>query len=506
MRAGFRLSGPAFGFRTKGNLNLRVSMARIRIPVMVVLFTTAAVVEAVRVSALSAIANSDMWWHLTSGAWMLQHHALPRTGVFSQLAGYSWIAASWAYDLLLAFAFRLLGLRSIPMFLMVFKSALAVVTFLLAGGLRRNFWPAVVLSAIAQYVLGGIQPGPAYFSILFFAFELLLLLESRRTQRVRMLFWLPALFLLWANLDIQFVDGIGLLLLFLAVLAAEEYLFSRSGSLALQDVTKIACVSVGCTLITPYFYRPYGVFFTTTFSSANLYLPDFLAPGFRQAEDYVLLLLAMTAFLALGLRRSRDAFAIALMAACIAVSFYSQRNVWLVTIAAVGVIGQALELPEASETARKERRRPEVRVALAVSLVVAAIAASIVIPRNQEALMAKLGQSYPVAACDSIRRQQLAQPLFNAYEWGGFLTWYLPQYPVAIDGRSDLYGADVITEYSRMMNADIPYTEYAAVAGAQTILLPKRAIMAGALSSLPIFRIAYSDDVAIVLSRSNGDE
>ena len=481
-------------------------MARIRIPVMVVLFTAAALVEAVRVSALSAIANSDLWWHLSSGAWMLQNHALPRTGVFSQVAGDSWIAASWAYDLLLALGFRVLGLRSIPMLLMIFKIGLGVVTFLLAGGLRRNFWPAVALSAIAQYVLRGLQPGPGYCSILFFALALLLLLECRRMQRPRLLFWLPPMYLLWANLDVQFVDGIGLLLLFLAVVAGEKYLLSDSGSLALKDVTKIAGLSVACTLITPYFYRPYGVFFATTFNSANVYLPDFHAPGFRQPEDYVLLLLAMTAFLALGLRRSRDAFAIALMAAGIAVSFYSQRNLWLVAMAAVGVLGRTLELPAASEPAEKNRWRPETGVALAVSLVVALIAAWILIPRNHEALMAKVRQSYPVAACDSIRQQRLAQPLFNAYEWGGFVTWYLPQYPVAIDGRSDLYGAEVITEYSRMMNAEVPYTEYAAVKDAQTILLPKQAIMAGALSSLPTFKVAYSDEVAVVLSRKAGDE
>jgi len=56
------------------------------------------------------------------------------------------------------------------------------------------------------------------------------------------------------------------------------------------------------------------------------------------------------------------------------------------------------------------------------------------------------------------------------------------------------------------MNAEVPYTQYAAVSGAQTILLPKRAIMAGALSSVPIFKVAYSDDVAVVLSRKVGSE
>ena len=481
-------------------------MGRIRIPVLVVLFTTAAVVEAVRLSALSAIANSDVWWHLSSGTWMLQNHALPRTGLFSQSAGAAWIASSWGYDLLLACGFKLLGLRSIPVLLMILKTALAMATFLLAGGLRRNFWRAVALSAVAQYVLGNVQPGPAYFSILFFAIELLLLFESRRRQRVRILLWLPGLFLLWANLDIQFVGGIGLLLVFLVVLASEQYFFSGGHSLAVRDVAKITGLSVVCTLVTPYFYRGYGVFFGTTFSSANPYLPDFHATGFRQAQDYVLLLLAMTAFLVLGLRRSRDFFAIALLAGCLAASFYSQRNIWLVTIAAVAVIGQARDQPNETETANRLQWKNQVAIAVAVCFAVLAMAAATLIPRSHEALLAKVSQNYPVAACNSIREQHLARPLFNAYEWGGFVTWYLPQYPVAIDGRSDLYGAEVIAEYSKMMNAEVPYTEYGAVSGAQTILLPKRAIMAGALASLPIFKVAYSDDLAVVLKRSAGSE
>ena len=77
---------------------------------------------------------------------------------------------------------------------------------------------------------------------------------------------------------------------------------------------------------------------------------------------------------------------------------------------------------------------------------------------------------------------------------------------MAIDGRTDLYGGDTVAEYSKVMNADVPYTEYPAVAGAQTILLPKNAIMAAGLSSVPIFKVAYSDDVAIVLTRWDANE
>jgi hypothetical protein len=129
----------------------------------------------------------------------------------------------------------------------------------------------------------------------------------------------------------------------------------------------------------------------------------------------------------------------------------------------------------------------------------------VAVPRP-EALLAKAGESYPAAASNYIREHHLPQPLFNAFEWGGFLTWYLPEYPVAIDGRTDLYGDDFIIEYSKVMNAEVRYTDFPALANARTILLPKTAIIGEALSSVPVFKVAYSDDVAVVLTRDTGTE
>ena len=406
-------------------------------------------------------------------------------------------------------SYKLVGLRAIPILLMLCKTVLAAITFLLAGGLRGRFWTAVALSVLAQYLLGAIQASPAYFSILFFGIEIALLLEARRSGEMRPLRGLPFLFLLWANLHVQFVYGVVVLVLFVAAMACEPYVGSPSASsLALGKVAKIVGLSVIATFLTPYLYRPYEVFVATTFSSANRYLPDFHALGFRQPQDYLLLLLAMAAFLALGLRRSRDLFQIALLAGCLALSFYAQRDIWLVALAALAVIGEAITRePAGKPLVSTERRRwtRETLIAATAPIGILVLTAAIRIPSSRAALLAKAGQSYPVAASDYIREHRLPQPLFNAYQWGGFLTWYLPEYPVAIDGRTELYGEDVVTQYSKVMNADERYTEYPALAGAQTILLPKSAIMGEALSSVPIFKVEYSDDVAIVLSRRDAE-
>ena len=491
-----------------------------RIVAMSLLFAAAGVLEARHLTSLSALTNADIWWHLRTGLWILQNHALPHAGLFSQSPDLPWIAASWIYDVKLAIFYKLFGLAAIPIFSISFKVGLAIVTFLLAGGRRGNFWAALIVSAIAQYILAGVPATPRCGSVLLFGVELLLLLDSRHCASLRPLFWLPPLFLVWANLDPYFAYGLALLLLFLAAAAIEKALSSSpphpahtpklaAMNLAPTSLAMIAAASAIATMITPYFYRPWSVFFSTVFSTANPYLPDYRAPGFRQPKDYLLLLFVMSAFLALGMRRSRDTFLIALLAASAALSFHSQRDLWMVVLAASAVLGQTLSAKNQIDSITPKPEDPYLRpifIAAALAIFIVALAAAILIPHRPEALLAKAGQNYPVAAADYIREHRLPQPLFNAFEWGGFLTWYLPEYPVAIDGRIDLYGDDFIAECSKVMSVEARYTDFPAMANAATIILPRSAVMAQALSSLPAYKVAYGDDVATVLVRNTDNE
>jgi hypothetical protein len=480
---------------------------------VVLLLTTAAILEVRQLSSLSSIAGADMWWHLRTGTWILQNHSLPRCGLFSQSAGSRWVDSSWGFDVMVADAYRLLGLRAVPAPLMCFRVALAVLAFSLAAGWRGPLWPVLVLSISAQYVLGGLQSGPAYCSVLLFGVELLLLLDARRTGDVRWLSVLPVLFFFWANLDEQFVIGLGLLLLFLFASVLEDFLaarFPEMRPLVVLSVPRLAAVAALCfvaTLLTPYFVRPYQVFFIRFTSAATPFLPDFHAMNFKQPQDYLLLLLTMAAYVALGRRHSRDIFQIALVVGCTLLSFHAKRDIWLVTLAATAVLGEALRSdttgiaqPRAVAVSPRIFRVSGI-AAIAAGTAAVLLVAVLRIPGDRNALLAKAARTYPVAACNIIRERGLPAPLFNAYEWGGFLQWYLPEYPVALDSRPMLYSDDVIIRYSKVMNADLPYLADPALAGARTILFPRHSLMGEALSNVPAFQVAYSDDVAVVLIR-----
>lgn len=457
--------------------------------------------------SLHSLANPEIWGHLKLGSWILQNRSWPEFGLFSQAEKTPWRDLNWGYDLLVALAYRLLGLRVVPALLMFFRVALAGITFFLAGG-WRNFWGAVALSAIAQYVLAGTGSDAVGVSVIFFGIELLLVLDGRNSGNLRRLYFLPVLFFFWANLDIGFIYGIALYVLFLFALAFEQlgrggnwrWLQKPDAAIPVRSVGIIGIACVLASLLNPAGYHPYSDFFAFQTSAVNSYLPGYAAMSFHRPQDYVLMLLAMTAFLCFGIRRSRDLFQFGLLIGCSALAFHSQRDNWLLALAAVACIGRAIPQRNVEPSAQQtQSRKRQTLIPVAASLLLVGMAFALRMPRQQEALLAKIATRYPVRASDFIRRQKLPAPLFNSYAWGGFLTWYLPGYPVAIDSRRGLYPEQEETDYFKAMKADIPYQAFPPMRLARTLLFQKPGVMGDALRDLPDFHVAYEDEISIVL-------
>jgi len=469
--------------------------------VLVALFAIGAVVEAWQLRSLQSPA---VWGHLRAGVWMIENHAIPRTALFSQSANLPWRDFSWGFDLIAGAMYKVVDLRAIPGLVMGFRVVLAVVLFLSAGGSRGSLWAAEALTAVGLYALSTVGPVSTSASVVLLGVELLVLTEWRRQPDLPVKAVLPVLFLVWANLDIGFVYGIAVLVIFVAsVWVQPRAEGARAGSNGRRLGRIAALVLLGCVVvsgITPYGYASYFAFWRAETSAANPSIPGYAAMGFREVLDFVVLLVGMSAFLGMGLKRSRDVFLLALLGGTAALAFHSERENWVLIVSAITVIGRmaagspgALDLPNA----RRFDRQSIAVAASSLGLVVLAFFA--IIPRDANVLLLKAGKTLPVKACDYIRRSRLPKPIFNSYAWGAFLTWYLPDYPVAIDGRRGLYSEQTESDYFRVMRVDAPYQSFPAMSDARTILLEKSNVVAGGLKNIAGFETAYEDDVAIVL-------
>jgi hypothetical protein len=447
---------------------------------------------------------------------MLENHAIPRSGVFSQYSNLPWNNATWGFDLLLGIAYRIFGLRAIPLLLMGLKTAVAVIIFLLARSARAGLWRAAALSAIAQYVLLGIQPLPYVFSILLLAIELRLLLRSQYFGLVRELYWLPVLFLLWANLHVQFALGLVLLAGFLITQAIERWLRMHRVSwlslsvlpLPMKSLTAIAALCLLATCASPYGYRPLATSFNDSYRDvAFQHFAQMSAMTFRRPEDYILMLLVMMAFLVLGRRRSLDVFQLFLLLGGTGVAFRIARDGWIAVLAAVGVLSTT------SFHARHEREQQSGAASTWKwgAVVFTAIALTIACVRlpDRIVLMSRLRSNFPLVACDFIVSNGLPQPLFHEYAFGSFLTWYLPQYPVIVDSRIGLYSDKILSEYFDVVGGKERLEDHPMIARAGTLLLQRNSAIDKALRNLPAlrdrYRRVYSDDLADVFVPQSAD-
>lgn len=501
---------PSLQTRAEGKRTTLTWLAGVRAVALAVLFTASAFYEAAHFNVMF---NSNVWLHLRTGTWILQSHSVPQKGLFSQYSNLPWSDSSWGYDLGLAILFRLFGLRAVPLLLMMVNVGLSLVTFLLARVGKLNLWTAVCLSAVAQYVIPRSQSLPYVLSIVFFGIELVLLERARRSGSIRELYWLPGLFLMWTNLHALFLSGLLLLAVFLVAIflenvsqrSAPKWLDRQTCSVPLKSVALIFTGSLVITLVNPYTYRVFQVAYGLLYSDVGFqYFAEMHAMSFRRPQDYLLMFLVMAAFLSLGRRRSVNIFELLTLVAGSLVAFRIQREGWLAVLPAMAILSRGFGFGGKDNNAWLEA---DLRWEKPVSALLAAAILAVAAFRmpGQEILMLQAEKGFPVKACAFIRGNNLPQPIFNEYSWGSFLTWYLPEYPVAIDSRTELYGDDLSENYFKLIAGAVRLDTNPKFAAARTLLLQKQSGMVKALTTLPAltsqYRLAYSDDVAAVFIR-----
>ncbi len=108
---------------------------------------------------------------------------------------------------------------------------------------------------------------------------------------------------------------------------------------------------------------------------------------------------------------------------------------------------------------------------------------------------------FPVNAANFVLQNRIPGPLFNNFDWGGFLTWYLPPYPVVIDGRTDLYGEELDQKLLTTLNGEPSYKTDPYLNDAGVVLIRRRDGLSSTLALDPRFRKVYEDQMAVVFVR-----
>ncbi len=486
--------------------------------------------------ALSSLTEFDFWWYLASGERILATRSVPATDPFSYTAqGRPWINHMWASQVLVLELWQAGGRIA----LVVLKGLIVTATFgvVLLTMRRRGVHPILaslvtLVAAWAGWEFWDVRPQIVTYLLL--AVFLYLLREGWET-RPRTLVWLPLLMVPWANLHAGFVTGIaiiGLVGVGTAVpsLAGQER--RRAGWRVLGLATGVGAVTGLASLVNPYGLRavlfPLEVVNTRLFmsSTAEWFSPNFHNPVYRGFE--LMLLLLVPAF-AWG--RGRLGVTDALVGLTFAhLGLSSARHVPLFAVAVAPLLADGLQgavqeawsrRPRAWDLAGRLRRAlpsfwpivtsartPVAVVAFGLLVGVAAGWIGFLDPIANPFLQDLNERRYPQDTIAFIKGEGLPAPLFNAYAWGGYELWRLyPEYRVFMDGRTHVYGREVLQDFLEVSTLGRRWRAVLDKWGIQTVLAQRPSQLAQVLLAVGGWRLVFVErEAAVFVRESEGNQ
>jgi hypothetical protein len=118
-------------------------------------------------------------------------------------------------------------------------------------------------------------------------------------------------------------------------------------------------------------------------------------------------------------------------------------------------------------------------------------------------LYQRVAMTYPTQAVLQVRTHQYPGPLYNHFNWGGYLIWSLPQLKVSMDGRTNVHGDQRIGRSVAIWNGDRGYLQDPELASARIVIAGVRDPLLFNLGQGGRFKVAYQDAVAVVLVATN---
>ena len=465
----------------------------------------------------------DLWWHLRTGQWILETGYVPHSDPFSfTRAGHAWVSHEWLSEVVFYELWKHGGARALIVFSAMVTTAGFMLLYLRCPGKRQWAAAATVCGALASAPSWGVRPQMFTFTLA----SLLLWLVERGEDRPTLLFWIPPLFLLWVNLHAGFALGPALLLAYGVGLIMETAVGNTPWRQARPVLLRVLLLLLVCLALVP--LNPSGAqlyrypFDTLRSPAMRSFIGEWHSPDFHEWLYRPFLLVWLLVLTALASSRSRPKGRV--IVPLILTSFAALdavRHIPIFVLLAIPVIAAALPAARGdcgekthpstgapgrlSENARRgalisSRFRRLFNGAVVILMAVFALAKWVSLARSQDAREA---EQYPQKAVALLQTGDHPGRIFVYYDWGGYAIWKLyPEYRVFVDGRADLYGDDLLGQFTTAVQLRTGWREVLDSWKVEAVLVPPACALAQALLLDPNWHAALSDSKAILLLRT----
>ena len=464
--------------------------------------------------------DTDMWWHLRSGEETLRTGQILKADIFSfTRAGTPWTNVYWLAAAGMALLFRGLGYLGLS----AAVALLAVLSMALVWAQSEG--PAFLKSA--ALLLGSViasviwSPRPQILSLVLVALVGYLLYRYK-WRGVDRLWALPLVFVLWSNVHGGYPLG---LILIGAVIAGEtgNHLLHLP-AMPWRGILRLAGWGVLCGLAV--LVNPNGIamwqlpFQTVNMQVLQQFIPEWASPDFHDVLQQALLWLLLLTVAAVALSgKVMDATDLLLLLGFTYMALLARRNFGpfaLVTVpiftryASAALEGWQARAPWLARLAQKRaesapepaglRRLKHVTNLLLVGLLGLVAFGKLYTVSHPALVDAYKMQGYPVEAARWLNANRAGERILNEYNWGGFLQWELEGFSLFVDGRTDLFGDEIVGAWMDAVQAGPGWEETLARYEVDLVMLERGRPLLAELEAAGWQRI-YQDTVVAIYAR-----
>lgn len=431
---------------------------------------------------LRAPLDSDMLWHLRLGEDTLAHGWPVMNDIYSYtMTGTYWVNHSWLAEIVLVIFYELLGYAGLS--LIVALAAVACAALMMKQMNSPVLLRAGVIILAVMVMAPVLTPRPQLFSLVMLSL-LSYILYLYKKGRSRLIWWVIPQFWIWGNLHGGF--PLGIILLSLSIIGEiGNHLWGRLADhlLAWKQIGQLSVVTAASALVV--MIHPYGAgIWQVAFETVNIkvlqnFIEEWASPNFHIAaqQPFVWMLLIMVMAIWIGKEKVDWGEILPVLAFSYA-CFMARRNFGPFAIIAAPVTARYLwnvmrlwgdsvqpwikkaqtRLKLSDEAAQKlllgepQKSKPVNLMAVGLLFGVCLVKLFLVsYPVNVEKWYAQL---FPVSGAEWIATRYPEARVFNSYAWGGYMLWAMPGRQVFADGRTDLFGDDIIGQWISVVQGD----------------------------------------------------
>lgn len=453
--------------------------------------------------AVRPAVDNDLWFHLRTADWMLDHHRWVGVDPFTHTRpDVTRVQTDWLAQLGYYAMWRLGGLVAVGSMVAAIATAGIVVLYRTLTGSVAVRAGVVVLTAASSSIFWSARPQMVTFLGTVVASALLR--RWRLTPQSNVVWWLVPVFLVWVNCHGGVVYGV---LILLGTLGGElvKYVLGRD-PLRRRELESLGLVAGACLAVlavNPSGWRVYGLPFHQVAASTR-FVQEYQPPS---PLDPVALpffvLLALTVGCMAWRWRDTDPVEVVLVGTGAYFALQFTRGIPFFAVLAAPVLARILSEWRGEQAAGRPitddrpADPPLIAITIALALIVVVFTSVRLDPERTEA---KRAAEFPVAAVDWINANQPDGELFNTFDWGGYLMWEAPDYRVSVDGRTDVYD-EYLEVYYDTIRALPGWEDELDREGVSTVLLERGLPLAAAMEDAPGWRRSYVDPVAVVFTR-----